>query len=53
MENIIDADYKHVEGVWEGFTIQNLGNNHYLLSETLLLTDVFESFRSKCTEKQT
>ena len=53
MENIIDADYKHVEGVWEGFTIQNLGDNHYLQSETLLLTDVFESFRSKCTEKQT
>ena len=35
------------------FEIKNLGEYHdlYVQSDTLLLADVFESFRNKCIEK--
>ena len=34
------------------FEIKNQGENHdlYVLSDTLLLADVFENFRDKCIE---
>ena len=34
------------------FEIKDMGENHdlYVLSDTLLLADVFESFRDKCIE---
>ena len=51
-EDISDADYAHAQKVWDVFEIKNQGENHdlYLLSDTLLLSDVFENFRDKCIE---
>ena len=48
-EDISDADYAHTQKVWEVLEIKNKGENHdlYVLSDTLLLTDVFEKFRDK------
>ena len=47
---ITDADYKHAKEVWKNFEIKNLGFYYdlYVQSDTLLLADVFESFRNKC-----
>ena len=49
-ESITDADHKHAQKVWEDFELQNLGqhNDLYVQSDTLLLADIFKSFRSKC-----
>ena len=51
-EDISDADYAHAQKVWDVFEIKNQGKNHdlYVLSYTLLLADLFENFRDKCTE---
>ena len=53
LENITDKDYEHVKKVWEAFEIKNLGEYRdlYVQCDTLLLADVFESFRDKCIEK--
>ena len=50
LEGISDADFAHVQKVWEVFEIKNVGQYHnlYTQSDTLLLADVFESFRDKC-----
>lgn len=50
LEDIRDADYKHVKRVWEDFKIQNLEEYHDICikSDTLLLADVFKSFHKKC-----
>ena len=47
-----DADYANVQRVWEVFEIKYIGENHdlYVLSDTLLLADVFENFRDKCLQ---
>ena len=52
LEGISDADYAHVQKVWEIFEIKIFGEYHnlYSQSDTLLLADVFESFRDKCIE---
>ena len=52
MEDIIDADHKHVNKVFEKFKLKNLGeyNDLYVQSDTLLFADVFENFRNKCIE---
>ena len=52
MEDISDADYAHAQKVWEVFRIKNRGEYHDLCvqSDTLLLPDVFESFRNMCLE---
>ena len=52
LEDITDEDYAHGQKVWEVFEIKNLGEYHNLnvQSNTLLLADVFENFRGKCTE---
>ena len=52
LEGISDADYAHVQIVWEVFGIKNHGEYHdlYTQSDTLLLADVFENFRDKCNE---
>ena len=52
LESISDADYAHVQKVWEVFEIKNFGEYHnlYAQSDTLLLADVFESFRDTCIE---
>ena len=52
MESITNADYKHAERVWEDFRLQNLGQYHDLSvqSDTLMLGDIFETFRNKFLE---
>ena len=50
--DITDDDYAHVQKVLYVFEIKNQGENHdmYVPSDELLLADVFENFRDKCTE---
>ena len=52
IEDITDADYTHVKRVCIGFEIKNLGEycDLYVHSNTVLLADVFESFRNMCLE---
>ena len=52
MEDIIDANHKHKKRVWKDFKTKNLEKfyNLFIQSDTLLLADVFESFRNKCIE---
>ena len=51
-EGISNIDSAHGQKVWKVFEIKNLGEYHdlYVQSNTLLLADVFENFRDKCTE---
>ena len=53
MKGISDKDYVHVQNVRDTFKIKNLGEYHdlYLQSDTLLLSDVFEAFRSTCIKE--
>ena len=48
LEDIKDADYEHAQKVWKVFGIKIRGEYHdlYAQSDTLLLADVFENFRS-------
>ena len=50
MRDIADADYTYAKRVCKNFEINNLGEyyNLYVQSDTLLLVDVFESFRNMC-----
>ena len=52
LEDITDKDYAHAQKVWEVFEIKTLCEYHdfYVQCDTLLLEDVFENFRDKCTE---
>ena len=52
LTDITDEDYAHVQKVFEELKLKNLGNYHdlYVQSNTLLLADVFESFRNICIE---
>ena len=52
MEGITDIDYRQANRVFKKFKLKNLGDYHdlYVQSDTLLLADVFENFRSKCIE---
>ena len=49
-EHISDEDYAHAQRVWETFACATLKDYHdlYLMSDVLLLTDVFETFRDVC-----
>ena len=51
-EDITDIDYRHAKRVFKILNNKNLGDYHdlYVQSDTLLLADVFENFRSKCIE---
>ena len=50
MEDITEIDYRHAEKVFNKFNIKKLGEYHdlYIQSDTILLADVFESFRNLC-----
>ena len=50
MKDIDDIDNRHGNNVSKGFKLENLGDYHdlYVQSDTLLLADVFESFRNMC-----
>ena len=52
MEDIDDIDYRHGDNVFKRFKLENLGQYHdlYMLSDTLLLADVFENFRDMCVK---
>ena len=49
---ITDKDYAHAQKVFKELKLKNLGDYHdlYVQSSTLLLADVFENFRNKCSE---
>ena len=51
-EHIKDQEYEHAQKVWQTFNIRNLKEYHnlYLLTDTLLLADVFEQFRTMCLQ---
>ena len=50
MEDISETDYTHANNIFKKFNINNLGEYHdlYVRSDTLLLVDIFESFRQSC-----
>ena len=52
MNEVNDIDYEHARKVWKEFEIKNMGEYHdlYLLTDTILLANVFESFRNVCIE---
>ena len=52
MEDITSVDYRYAKRVFKNFNNKNLGDYHdfYIQSDTLLLADVFENFRIKCSE---
>ena len=49
-EYIKDDEYAHAQNVWQKFEDENLKQYHdlYLMTDTLLLADVFEQFRDMC-----
>ena len=51
-EHIKQEEYERAQKIYKHFNIQNLGEYHdlYLQTDVLLLTDVFENFRTKCLE---
>ena len=52
MSGVGDKEYEHARNVWREFRIRNMGEYHdrYLKTDTVLLANVFESFRSVCME---
>ena len=50
IEDITDVDYWHAKRVFKNLSNKNLGDYHdlYVQSDTILLADVFESFRNMC-----
>ena len=51
-QHITDDEYDHANEVWNTFMIKTMGEYHdlYLVSNVLLLTDVFENFRKTCMQ---
>lgn len=51
-DDITDEDYQHAQTVWNTFECETFGDYHdlYLISDVMLLADVFENFRDVCLE---
>ena len=51
-EHITDNEYIHAKEDWDTFYIKTMGDYHdlYLVSDVLLLTDVFDNFRKTCMQ---
>ena len=51
-EDISEIDYTHAQRVFNHFDMTDLGDyrNFYLLTDVLLLADVFENFRDVCLQ---
>ena len=51
-QHITDDEYDNAKKVWKTFKIKTMGEYHdlYLVSDVLLLTDVFENFRKTCMQ---
>ena len=51
-QHITDNEYDHANKGWNTFMIKTMGEYHdlYLVSDLLLLTDVFENFRKTCMQ---
>ena len=51
-KNITDEEYECAKKIWKAFRIGNMGEYHnlYLLSDVLLLMDIFENFRKTCLQ---
>ena len=49
-EDITEEEFDHAQNVWREFEMESLENYHdvYLLTDVLLLADVFEEFRKTC-----
>ena len=52
VEDISEIDYRHATKVFNRFNIKHLGEYHdlYVQSDTLLLAEIFNSFRNLCIE---
>ena len=50
MSGISESEYQHARNVWNKFKLKNMGDYHdlYLKTDVILLTNVFELFRSVC-----
>ena len=50
IDGVSDKDYEHACKVWKEFGIKNMGEYRdlYLLTDVILLANVFESFRDVC-----
>ena len=51
-KGITDEEYVHAKQVWGTFGCRNLGDYHdlYVVTDSVLLADVFEIFRKVCQE---
>ena len=48
MEDINDADYRHLKRVFKIFNNKSIGDYH---NDAILLGDVFENFRNTCLKE--
>jgi len=52
-KGISDEEYAHAQEVWAKFECRDLGDYHdlYVVTDVLLLADVFENFRKVCQDR--
>ena len=52
-EKISDDDFNYIKKIWNIFNMKTFGEYHdlYLITDVLLLTDIFENFRKTCVQK--